>query len=427
VPGLQVLVLSKGRDDRPGSEVERLLIIGFTVGCAFGLLFAVMVAGGWQWLRHHFRLWGPRSRGVDHALLADLSREIRTPLVGILGSTALLATKATDEEQESLEALENSAGALLSVLESLEDYSAITQGKLSLEHRSFDFLDAVEDVLHREAAEARRLGVTFHSFLDPQLRGHVRGDPRRIRQVLGVLIRHAARLASSGGLRVSFQQVDSKGNQRLMQVQIAFRRNVLGLETKPPADTSESLLTFEVARKLVHLMGGYLDCELDHPGAGCFWLCLRMDALAGGAGLSKPMPGRVLIYADEKEAAEELRNRAELLGLNGFMAVGRSELLATLDSCLDNPVSYLLLDAESHWANTAELVRRMSGKEGQRLRVVGATWLPESCWREEMAKFNLDAFVAKPVSRAALYRSLQVAQAVEGRLEWSVIRGGRAC
>jgi CheY-like chemotaxis protein len=365
---------------------------------------------------------------VDHALLADLSRELRTPLVGILGSTALLAsTKATEEEQESLDALENSAAALLSVLESLEDYSAIAQGKLALENRSFDFLDAVEDVLNREACEARRLGVSFHSYLDPNLNSHMRGDSRRIRQVLGILIRYAARLASSGGLQVSFQQVDAKAHQCLVQVQIAFRRKVPAADAKPPKDSSESLLTFAVARKLVHLMGGYLDCDLAHPETGCLWLCLRLDAVPAIPTSVKALPGSILVYADEKQTAEELRNRADLLGLNVLTAVGRAELLATLDSCLESPVAFLLFDVESQGANTAELVRRMSGKDGRRLRAVGATWLPESSWRDEMARLHADAFVAKPVSRQALHRSLQVAHAVEGRGDWSVIRGGRAC
>ena len=124
--------------------------------------------------------------------LANMSHEIRTPMNGIIGLGRLLSRTALDETQKNyLEAILNSAGNLLVIINDILDISKINEGKLQLEQIAFR-LDYLVQNIHkflnyRSIDSDVELRIDFDKRLNPVLIG----DPVRINQVLINLVGNA--------------------------------------------------------------------------------------------------------------------------------------------------------------------------------------------------------------------------------------------
>ena len=135
--------------------------------------------------------------------LASVSHEIRTPMNGVIGVAELLAGTALDDEQrEYLKAIQDSAQALLVVINDILDFARIEAGRIATVSEPFDILALVDGVIDILAPRARQKGLDLLVFVDPQLPRTVVGDGGRVRQVLLNLVGNAVKFAERGHVAI---------------------------------------------------------------------------------------------------------------------------------------------------------------------------------------------------------------------------------
>ncbi|MCF5945363.1 sensor histidine kinase, partial [Xanthomonas perforans] len=118
--------------------------------------------------------------------LATMSHEIRTPLNGIIPMLELISSgQLSVDQRDMLQTATGSSLQLLRIVDDILDYSKLEANKLELEITTFnlrELLDGVIQLLQR-TAEGRQLRLSLD--IEPSVRLLVRGDPIRLRQVLG--------------------------------------------------------------------------------------------------------------------------------------------------------------------------------------------------------------------------------------------------
>ena len=146
--------------------------------------------------------------------LANMSHELRTPLNAILGFSQVLREEMVGEvnekQAEYLDDILSSAHHLLSLINDVLDLSKVEAGQFELEIAPFSLRDSLERGVVMVRERATRDGVRIAWRADPDV-DVVRGDERRVRQVIFNLLSNAVKFTPPGGaVDVRAESVDGE-------------------------------------------------------------------------------------------------------------------------------------------------------------------------------------------------------------------------
>jgi signal transduction histidine kinase len=134
--------------------------------------------------------------------LASVSHELRTPLNAIIGFSEVMLERMfgeiNEKQEEYLNDILSSGRHLLSLINDILDLAKIEAGRMELESSDFDLPQAIDNTLILVRERAVRRGITLETSIDPQL-GEVKGDERKIKQVMLNLLSNAVKFTPEGG------------------------------------------------------------------------------------------------------------------------------------------------------------------------------------------------------------------------------------
>ena len=228
--------------------------------------------------REKARLAAEAANAARSAFLTHITHELRTPLTGILSNARVaLRDGSLDETNRARYRLIASSGEhLLALIDEVLDLSRIEAGHMPLAPGVFsldELLRTVADAFRARAAEKR---LDLRCTLDPFLSGAVRGDPRRLRQVLDNLLGNALKFTAQGSVvltarrtrpeNVGFEVADTGIGIQAEELAGIFEPFRQVATTRPP-DQAGVGLGLHISARLVGLMGGELRVE-SSPGRG---------------------------------------------------------------------------------------------------------------------------------------------------------------
>jgi GAF domain-containing protein len=133
--------------------------------------------------------------------LANMSHELRTPLNAIIGFSEVLGERLfgdlNEKQDEYLKDIHASGQHLLSLINDILDLSKIEAGRMELELTDFDLPTAIDNALTLVRERAGRRGIALHQAAEGL--GQIRGDERKIKQVLLNLLSNAIKFTPDGG------------------------------------------------------------------------------------------------------------------------------------------------------------------------------------------------------------------------------------
>jgi GAF domain-containing protein len=210
--------------------------------------------------------------------LANMSHELRTPLNAIIGFSEVLSERMfgelNEKQEEYLKDIHASGQHLLSLINDILDLSKIEAGRMELELANFDLLQAIENALVLVRERALRRGITLEQSIDPRL-GEIRGDERKVKQVLLNLLSNAIKFTPEGGrVEVRAGVADNMAELSVMDTGVGIAaedqqavfeefRQVGAVEKKAEGTG----LGLALARKFIELHGGRIWVE-SQVGAG---------------------------------------------------------------------------------------------------------------------------------------------------------------
>lgn len=132
--------------------------------------------------------------------LANMSHDLRTPLVGINNvADALKATPLNDEQRELVDILNTSSHVLLTLVNDISDITKVEQNKLTLEPNRFSVTASIKACTAMIGQMCHDKGLTLHQDLQHE-QDCVLMDEMRLRQILYNLLSNAVKYTHYGSV-----------------------------------------------------------------------------------------------------------------------------------------------------------------------------------------------------------------------------------
>jgi signal transduction histidine kinase/ActR/RegA family two-component response regulator len=220
--------------------------------------------------------------------LANMNHEVRTPLNGVLGVAGVLKTTRLDDRQHQMVGLiERSGTALQHIVNDMLDMVELDSGQIVLEPQPFSLNASVRALGAGAAAEAGAKGLAFHLWADEQALGWVRGDRRRIDQILDNLLSNAVKFTAEGEVSLSVT-LDPDGSRRFVvsDTGMGFDPADIAQMFEPFSQIDGSMtrefggtgLGLCLARDMARAMGGEVSAEGAQGEGAAFTLTLPLPA-----------------------------------------------------------------------------------------------------------------------------------------------------
>ena len=398
-----------------------------------------------------------RANRAKGTFLANVSHEIRTPLNAVIGTAELLQdTELTQVQHDHLDAIRESAEALLDIINDILDFSKIEADKLRSELRPFRLRDRLGNLVKSLAPRLHGKPVAMRIDVGGDAPDALLGDARLLRQVLANLLSNAIKFTERGEIALRVRVQELTGDAVTLRFEIADtgigippdKQRVI-FEEFVQADASTTRryggtgLGLAIASRLVDALGGAIGLESE-PGTGSTFHFTAHFSLDVAAPAEVPRPAEpdvelppLHVLLVEDSVANQRVGAGMLQKLQHTVRIVTNGVEA-VDACAAERFDVILMDLQMPGMDGYEAtraIRRREHDEGAAKTPIVALTARASSGNEELCRaVGFDGYLAKPYrsrelldaiaavvptsARAAGQEARSTAPSAVGRLDW---------
>jgi len=402
--------------------------IGYLCGFSAVALGLNQVRGLTLVRMEELRLASERVSQAKTELLANISHEVRTPMTGILGLSALLLDTKLDAKQgKMVSAIRESADALIGIVDEVLDFSQLQRGQVKLERAAFDIAALVDGVTAlmqpRAAAKGLELGSEMKGFTNRRFIG----DAGRIRQILVNLVHNAIKFTESGSVLIAAEVLGRSQNSRIRLVVadtgVGIPADSLGKiftryhQTHAGASrrTGGSGLGLAISKRLVAMMDGEIGVTSVVNEGTSFWIeldlepgpedTLRVVDSAGPGQVLVRSGTRVLVVEDNPTSRMVTEALLKKLSCHVDTAVDGREALQKANA---NDYDIVLMDCYMPQMDGFQAAQRIRGsRKNATLPMIALTASVTEEDRARCLDAGMNDMIRKPVRISMLAKALE--------------------
>ena len=319
-----------------------------------------------------------------------MSHDIRTPMNGIIGMTAIAAAHIDDKErvQDSLIKITHASKHLLSLINEVLDMSKIESGKVSLTEEEFNLSELIDNLVTMIRPQAETHHHTLSVSIQKVAHEKVIGDPSRVQQVFVNMMSNAIKYTPDGGrIALGIREIPCR-QLKTGCYEFTFSDNGIGMDEKfieqifEPFSRAEdgriskiqgTGLGMPISRNIVRMMGGdiRIRSKLNEGSTFIVTIYLKLqddEEINDGRFIDLP----VLVADDDELCMESAVEILEELGMKAEGVLSGEEALAQVVAHhrSDNDYYAVILDWKMPTMDGVETARAIRREVGEQVPII---------------------------------------------------------
>lgn len=363
--------------------------------------------------------------------LSSMSHDIRTPMNGIVGMTAIAIANVHDmaRVQDCLKKISLSSRHLLGLINDVLDMSKIESGKLSLNIDILSLRDVMENIVNIVQPQIKEKRQHFDIFIRDIESEEVCCDGVRLNQILVNLLSNAIKFTpEEGTINVYLFQEESPKGSDYVRCHFRVRDNGIGMspefqkkifETFSREDTKVQKiegtgLGMAITKFIVSMMGGTIEVESEQGKGSEFHVIIDFER-ATIQEVDMVLPSwRLLVVDNNEDLCRSATSALKEIGVQAEWVLDGEKALRKIEENHKRNTDYeiVLLDWKMPGMNgleTTREIRKIVGDEFPILIISAYDW---SEIEDEARAAGVQGFISKPLFKSNLY--LGLSRYVEG-------------
>ena len=408
------------------------------------------IAGMQAQLAEHQQLLKIESERADVAtaakkvFLSRVSHDIRTPMNGIIGMTAIAEANIGDEERvrDALAKIDASGKQLLTMLNDVLDMSMIESGRLDMTEENFQLADLINETIKklRPMAEARQ-----HQLL-VEVKGlmheHVVGEPRRVQAIFTNIIENSVKYTPKGGtIRVMIAELPS-AIRYVGRYSFVFEDNGIGMTQEMVQRIFEPFerelndrragtirgmgLGLPIVKNVVELMNGSIQVESEPDTGSRFRVVISLKLQRRAEGVATRIEKnevrledfhrenysdrRVLVVEDHELSSEIAAEVLKMAGVEVEQVFNGQQAVLRMTEVPEGYFDLIFMDIQMPVMDgyiATRMIRNMKREDVRQLPIIAMTALSSGEDREAASQAGMDDYIVKPLELDRLKKMLR--------------------
>lgn len=221
--------------------------------------------------------------------LSLMSHEIRTPINAILGMNEMILKESdNDNITEFAEDINGSGQLLLSLVNDILDFSKIESGKMDLVEGEYSLAAMIHDIKVMAFGRLKDKNLEFELNAAPNMPSVLKGDERKVRQIIINLMTNAIKYTDSGSVRLDIRaRINEDTGMATLAIVVADtgrgiskenQEKLFGAFTRVDEVRNHGIegtgLGLSITKKFVELMGGTIRLNSEYGKGSTFTVVL---------------------------------------------------------------------------------------------------------------------------------------------------------
>ncbi len=359
--------------------------------------------------------------------LSNMSHDIRTPMNGIVGMTAIATAHINDTDQvrNCLKKITLSSKHLLGLINDVLDMSKIESGKMTLNVELVSLREVMDSIVNIVQPQVRAKNQSFNISIYNIMSENVHCDSVRLNQVLLNLLSNAIKFTPEGGsIQVALHEEDSPRGGDYVRIRIHVKDTGIGMSQEFQEHIFESFvrednkrvhrtegtgLGMAITKYIVDAMGGEITVKSQQGVGTEFRVVLDLERAAEQIEDLILPDWNMLVVDDDQQLCESTVDSLCSIGIRAewTQSGGSAIRMATQRHTVHNDYHVILLDwklPDMDGIETARELRRQLGNDVPILLMSAYDW---SEIEEEARAAGISGFLMKPLFRSTLYYGLK--------------------
>lgn len=227
------------------------------------------------------------------SFLAQMSHEIRTPINAVLGMNEMILRESDGDIREYALNIRSAGRTLLSLINSILDFSKIGDGKMEIISVEYDTANMIQSVVSAVKQRADDKGLKLIVMADNSLPSVMLGDDMRICQVISNLLTNAVKYTEKGSVTLTIKC--SERNNKTAKIYVEIKDTGIGIREEDMDRLFESFrrldekrnrniegtgLGMSIVTKLLEMMNSKLDVKSVYGEGSTFSFTLEQGIVS---------------------------------------------------------------------------------------------------------------------------------------------------